>query len=319
MKAAVSERQYQLLSIYTDGQASPQEIVEAESLIHSDMEARQVYEDLLTTKKLLRQARLYKAPKSYVLSLEQVKKPSRFAWPMMLRTSSALIAVVAFIFAVLQLNPIATTPPMAEMAPMTSSAFEDTTSKDMMQHDHLAGVSNSIIIWNNQPAPKSMASSAEGVGGMGGMGGGGTAASSAGLVSIAPSSTGAVYGSMSSNPATGGMGGNAGGQREIASADLYLQPPKPNTNIDLQPEASGERSSESSSNLSLEGSGPILGVQPEQTQGTYTVGPVVEAQPASARNSQGMNTWSSASLIAALGLMAVSFALLILSFVVPKS
>ena len=314
---AVTDKQLELLSVYADGQCSPQEIAEVESLLQSVPESREILEEIQLTQQVLRQARMYKAPRNYALTPEMANQRAGWNWGIFFRATSAVTAMFAFVFAIMQLNPLAfraAAPQVAMEAAVpqaeTYSAVPDASLAGKQASEEISP----IVVWNNSPAPASTYGSRDMI--TTGMGGGGGPSETQGLVSMAPSEYGTTFGSITTGQAQTGMGGGAGGSSVPAAEERgFFSAPKPNTNIDLQI-ASADDGLLGAPQMKVEGSGPILGIQPSASQGSFTVGPIVQSPTTS--QSDRLVAGLPLYIMLALSLMAVSFGLLISSFFVAK-
>ncbi len=95
----LSERDLELISAYLDGEVNAREKISIEQRLAQDTQFKLAYEQLLTTRKLLRSQAQLRAPRNYTLSLESAPTVQRFGWgwiafPALLRTASALASIL---------------------------------------------------------------------------------------------------------------------------------------------------------------------------------------------------------------------------------
>jgi len=114
----MKQRDLELLSSYLDGQLSPSDSARLETRLHSDPSLRSVLDDLRSTRSLLRQLPMRKAPRNFRLTPKMVGKnpPLPRAYPVF-RFSSALATLLLFLtFGLNFLGPqLASAPPALGM------------------------------------------------------------------------------------------------------------------------------------------------------------------------------------------------------------
>lgn len=95
----LSERDLELISAYLDGEVNAREKISVEQRLAQDTQFKLAYEQLLTTRNLLRSQAQLRAPRNYTLSLESAPTAQRSGWggiafPSLLRTASALASLL---------------------------------------------------------------------------------------------------------------------------------------------------------------------------------------------------------------------------------
>lgn len=262
MKANLTVRDFELFSAYLDGQLSPAEIKRLEEQLDANPEWREALSELEATRRLLRSAPRYRAPRNFTISAETARslKPKRQLFPAfpVFRLSSALAALSVLAVVILQVvglrapaaaNLVAMAPAM-EAAPMENSAQKT------------AGEEPEYTFQWTQPQ------------GFGGGDGTGVSEPAGSMVTGKyPSSGGIVtYGDQQPQPAAGGMGGGGGtgaivlppnalpsekmadGEMPSRAGTAEASPPSQSAPQVEQPSA------ERYFSTVIEGGGPILGL-----------------------------------------------------------
>lgn len=155
MSEILSEKQWQTLSAYLDGELTPTEKTALENQLETDPVLKKEYLSLFQTRRLLRDLPQKRIPRNFILTPEMVFKSSpaaRFLFP----TFSAASALAAFLFVMTLLVGRISTPAstFALQAPLTSKVELSTGGQSQITPTPM------IIFWGNQAA--------EGKGGGGG-------------------------------------------------------------------------------------------------------------------------------------------------------
>lgn len=229
MNTHLTLRDQELLSAYLDGQLSDADRNSVEQNLETRGEWRLMLDELDQTRRVLRRAPRYRAPRSFALTPEMAKQARRsFLTNLIgLRVSAAMATLALVVALVLQGSPILAN---QNASPLLSAA-------PAMQEDAAAGA----VVMEAEPVEK--------------------AAAEATPMIITWGSPAYAYG-------TGGGGGTdpmAGGMQDLAAPPAPKVPGAESVPAEEAP-ASQERNS-AESTTEVEGSGPILGVPSEGLAG----------------------------------------------------
>jgi len=248
MTKRLTSKDYALLSAYMDGMLSPRERSKVEKQLEARVEFRTALYELQQTRKAMRSLPRKRVPRNFLITPAMVQ-PRRAPFAVgALRFSSAMAAIAAVILTLFQLLPSF----QMAAAPAPELYAESTSVAALQSPAEAMDSAPPIIQWG---APYA-----------GGMGGGGAE----GLAEPAPLGMG-----------QGGVGGGADALKEWVPT-----PTEPAGSIELQSEltptpyptptpAPTPTPTPTLVTLPLDQAQPILGVAPEEEQGT-----VVNAEPA---------------------------------------
>ncbi|MEW6178833.1 MAG: hypothetical protein AB1522_02785 [Chloroflexota bacterium] len=295
MKEQLNSNDLILLSAYLDGEVNPREKARVEALLQSDQQAKEIYESLLKTKTVLRNAPLRKVPRNFTLSAAVVQPRRPLILIPALRFSSVLATLVAVWMFIGQLlpgwsaRPFLASEPVTEMQAVSEAETERTFAlpSDSQQ-------TPPVVYWGGPPQPPAT--------GMGGAG-------------IAPGCPDAFCGGAPDVPYAEGRGGGseeptfkAQGMPAAGEGAIQLNP----VPTQIEP-------------LPLEGSGPILGVRPAEEAGKALPTPTT-SQPVPAGQveepllveSGGESTRPDAGLLAGAGLLLLAAGLWLVSVLLKR-
>ena len=243
----LTSREWQLLSAFLDDQLTEKEKRQVEELLQTRPDSREALEGLRRSKTILKTLPLRKAPRNFTLSAESARKKIIPSFTGVLRYSSALaglllIALLAFDF-------------LSLGAPFPASRAVEDAAPEMLAMEAPAadiGEAPPIIYWGAPPPVLGIYGKGGGDGTAYGIGGGGGA--------------GPEY----------GIGG--GGQPGYLPPEAPLpEAVAPSEIIPPVEEATPEAAEEAVPQVekvpapeALSGSGPILGVRPEEEQGVVS-------------------------------------------------
>lgn len=157
MRAQLSNRDYEQLSAYIDGQLTPSQIGSLEERLRTHPDLQAVLDEMSRTKALLRSAPRRRAPRNFTLSPAMVGaqklKQSRFRWnlfPVLSFTSAlAMLALVATI--VFQLLPAQRMMETAALQQPQSDQVADIVQRTMMAMQATAPAMELAPTQNGQP------------------------------------------------------------------------------------------------------------------------------------------------------------------------
>lgn len=158
-KTQLSANEWQLLSAYLDGQASPGERIQIEKRLASEDAFRQALQSLRQTRTVIRSMPRRRVPRNFTLTPEMVavrRMPRIFP---VLRFSSAFAAIAACILFGVQLLPL--------MAKSAAAPTQAPAALEMSAAESLSSTESPLIIWGTPGAD-----AAKGMGGGGGFAGG---------------------------------------------------------------------------------------------------------------------------------------------------
>lgn len=183
MKPSLSDRDYELISAYLDGEVQPHQKKIVEERLAQEEQFKLAYEQLLSTRALLRSQPRLRAPRNYTLSPKTVaaSQPSArsfFPLPSLLRAASALASLVFVILFGLNWlakgSMMSSAPVESEMlfqaAPAEATADQPSLSRSAPGEEQPLAKGMPTAA----PSPFALVPPAGDVGGMGG--GGGTGA-----------------------------------------------------------------------------------------------------------------------------------------------
>jgi hypothetical protein len=256
MNIRLSNKDWQLLSEYLDGQLSQRERDRLEHRLETQADLKQALDDLQRMRAVLRGVPRRKVPHNFTLTASMVQKPNPFArWVPALSLSSALATLILVVTIVFRTSPFATPDTLMtaeEAAPEASMMMEAPEAESAAEADA------PIILWGG---PENYASvPAEGRGGGGGGGGGADLPPSVLIepelgIQVAPETPKDFPPAEDSGPALE--------EGELPASEGTPQPTEAAAGrVEAPP---------------VEGAGPILGVAPQAQQGQ-----VQDVQPAPA-------------------------------------
>ncbi len=132
----LSERDYELISAYLDGEVDARQLKTIEMRLAQDAQFRSAYEHLSKTRALLRSQPLMRAPRNYTLSPQSVQSQSQQNWrifplPLSLRAVSALASIL---FVVLfAMNWISMGRQMSAAAPQASEILFQASAPEAIE------------------------------------------------------------------------------------------------------------------------------------------------------------------------------------------
>jgi hypothetical protein len=251
----LSLRDVELLSAYLDGQLSESDLNTVERKLKTQPEWRLTLDELDQTRRVLRRAPRYRAPRSFALTPEMAAKARRSFLSNLigLRFSTALAVLSMIAVFVLEGAPLLTNraaapmlaaAPQAEALQLDAAPLEEGAAVEKSAEMPAAEATPMIITWGS-PADNQFVPGMQVLGKGGGSGGGGDMAIGGGAETM----PGGGIVTYDGNPVPG---------------NPALQPPPSvipmvEEGAAALPEASAERE--------LQGSGPILGVAPAEQAG----------------------------------------------------
>lgn len=280
----LSNKEWELLSSYLDGELSPREKARVEARLRTQPEFKDALDGLRRTKSILLKAQVRKVPHNFTVTHADVQRVSAPRWLPTMQWSSAVTALVAvFLFAYQLIPGLTYSAKIADQRNALTSESAPAASNQPLAATDLASATPEVIYWGGPPSP------AFGLGGGGGGGGGGAAA----------------------------IGGGAG-PVSSTNTNPFPQPPIPNSRPDLQVQPTATPPSALNAEP-VTGTGPILGVRPKDLQG-YTLGDssaaiAEETLPDQAKQSAD-RTWL---WFTAGGLLAAAAGLFITSIIVKRN
>lgn len=190
MKPSVSDRDYELISAYLDGEVQPHQKKIVEKRLAQEEQFKLAYEQLLSTRALLRSQPKLRAPRNYTLSpkMVTVSQPSARGFlplPSLLRAASALASLVFVILfglnwlaggSLMSSAPVENSEMLFQAAPAEATAEQPSLSRSAPSEEQPLAKSMPTAA----PTPYAVVPPAGDVGGMGG--GGGTGAPAEGGV-----------------------------------------------------------------------------------------------------------------------------------------
>jgi len=285
MKDLLSSKDWELLSSYLDDELNPREKARVEARLQAQPEFKEALDGLRRTKNILRKATIRKIPRSFTLTAADVQPVRTPRWIPTMQWSSAAVALVAVFLFAYQLVPGFSG--LIAGASQKSAAPAGALESNQPMAAALPALTETpeVIYWGGPPSPSGPAM------GMGG-GGGGDGTIIGG---------GAAIGGGSDNPPT---------------QMPFPQPPVPNAFPDLQPKAT-ESARALVAATPVTGTGPILGVRPEEVQGQTLAQSTTAAdmQVSTRESSQQSIPWV---WIAAGGLLAVAAGLMIAAILLKR-
>jgi hypothetical protein len=273
----LSSRDWELLSSYLDDELDPRQKARVEARLNSQPEFKEALEGLRRTKFILRKAQVRKVPHNFIVTAADVAPVKSFRWIPTLQWSSAAVALAAVFLFASQLVP--------GFSGFSGSAAQkaaesNTTALEAALPTAAAEASGTpeVIYWGGPPMQ------AYGMGG----GGGDTADKT-------------------------GIGG--GPLEPVATA--FPQPPLPNTYPDLQIQPTNPpRLSAAAPAEPVTGTGPILGIRPQEQQGEALADNLAAITPETSREAvpdQRTTPWvgyaAGGLLVVAAGLMTAAILL----------
>lgn len=207
--------EYELFSAYLDGQLTPAETKRLEDQLQANLEWRLALDELSATRKLLRSAPRYRAPRNFTLTPEMARQNARKSWlPSFVTFRFSTAMATLSILAVLGLQVFGGRAPLLgnlAAAPASEATFSDMTEKSAQESAPQMAAPEAAV---TGPAAEAQPAAADAGGGgvitwggtpngqmnLGGYGGGGAPDTSAGIVGFKTESYGAF-----------GRGGGGGG------------------------------------------------------------------------------------------------------------
>lgn len=140
MRANLSDRDYEILSAYMDGQLSSGERSKLEERLRARPDLRTALEEMQKTRALLRSAPRRRAPRNFTLTPAMVgeRKPRSAPWAGLfpvLSFTSAIAALALMVILTLQLGPASTPQTVAMQPPQAETQME--TSRQMPAAEEL--------------------------------------------------------------------------------------------------------------------------------------------------------------------------------------
>jgi hypothetical protein len=251
MKRQLSTKDWELLSSYLDDMLNPREKSRVEMLLSTQPEYKEALEGLRRTKTILHRAPVRKVPRNFTLTAADVQPVKAFRWLPTMQWSSAAAALIAVFLFAYQLVPgfsgaLTTASQKSADSELNATGLAPTESADLaapMAAAESAAALPEVIYWGGPPLPVGPAM------GMGGGGGGG---------GDPCSYPGAICG--------GGAGSGPPSGVDLAPTEMpFPQPPIPNTlpNLQTQPTEVVRIAAKEP----ITGTGPILGVRPDEQRG----------------------------------------------------
>lgn len=296
MKRQLSTKDWELLSSYLDDMLNPREKARVELLLSTQPEYKDALDGLRRTKSILHRAPVRKVPHNFTLTASDVQPVKLPRWLPTMQWSSAAVALVAvFLFAYQLVPGLSRTGTLAtEKAADTQAPSAELAAP--MAAAESAAATPEVIYWGGPPLPGGTAM------GMGG-GGGGDACSLPGAM---------CGGGAASGPPLG---------VDLAPTEMpFPQPPIPNMLPDLQTQPT--EAARIAAKEPVTGTGPILGVRPDEQRGEKLAeSPVADAMTV---EREGLPVQSTAKqtgqilLYAAAGLLLVAIALMITAILLKR-
>jgi hypothetical protein len=298
MKANLSTREFEQLSAYLDGQLSPAESKQLEGKLHQNPDWKLALDDLAATRRLLRSAPRYRAPRNFTISAEtarqMARKPLFPAFPAF-RFSAALALFAVLAVAALQL--IGFGAPAASQVAMVPQAAP--AADAALQEKSAAAEPSYTFEWTE---PQPMAG-----------GDGSNLSDAAKNGSVAPAGSIVTYGDQT-RPQLGMGGGGGPGQ-------TYILPPNAvpeSQGMDLAaPTQTTQPNAERAAVSGEQANNPILGLPaPEESGKILSPGPEIREAGSSETQPQETNLTGLSSLrvvqigLGALALLAIAAALI---------
>lgn len=283
----INTRDLILLSSYLDGELNPREKTRVEHLLKERPAYCATLESLRHTSNALRHAPKYRVPHNFTLKPEMVKKQNPAYWRFVpaMRLSSVVAAVISLVLISTQFLPrLSMAVPMAA-AP--EAAMDLQTADSLPMEAPAAQVESTlppVVYWGGAPTPFA-----------GGMGGGGD--------DTIPDGYGAG-GMAMMEPIV---------QPEEGLAKVFAPAENPSAVL-LNPPVTSDSSVETEP---LEGTGPILGIAPEEVQGT-NLPDTDSARQATSEDEQIGGSRLPWQVSTALGLFGLALALLVTSFILKR-
>lgn len=305
MKRQLSTKDWELLSSYLDDMLNPREKSRVEMLLSTQPEYKEALEGLRRTKSILHRAAVRKVPHNFTLTAADVQPVKAFRWLPTMQWSSAAAALIAVFLFAYQLVPgfsgaLSTASQKSADSGLNATGQVPTESADLaapMAAAEIAAAPPEVIYWGGPPLPVGPAM------GMGGGGGGGDPCGYPGAI---------CGGGAASSPPIG---------VDLAPTQMpFPQPPIPNSlpNLQTQPTEAVRIAAKEP----ITGTGPILGVRPDEQRGqklaesTTTDAQAIEREglpvPQPARQP------GQVMLIIAAGLLFVAIALMVAAILVKR-
>lgn len=260
---SLSDRDYELISAYLDGEVDVRQKTVIENLLARDAQFKSAYEQLSRTRCLMRSQPLLRAPRNYTLSAKMLSvsqaSPKVFLpFPLLLRIVSAFAGLVFLVL--FGLNWI-TASRMMSVAPLASNEFlSQSAQPEMFEEPAIQSRSAPV---EEQPLAKSMATSV-----------------------LAPQSISPPSGEMGSMGKAGGAGGmgDGGGARAEGGVEAPLL--EPDTGMTLIAPTVAMSSTITPAPYEITGEAPI------QSERSPSEIPLTESPPFSEVNeTEGLTGW----------------------------
>ena len=289
IKGQLTSKDWELLSSYMDGELNPRDKARVETRLSAQPEFQEALDGLRRTKAILRKAPIRKVPRNFTLRAADVQPVKIPRWIPAMQWSSAAAALVAVFLFASQLIP--GLPGFATTASEKAVDTEMAAPELAQPAQSLAAVpaadqaTPEVIYWGGPPALQ-----VEGLGGMGGGGGG-----DAEKASI-----------------TGGAG-----QSGMTTQMPFPQPPIPNMLPDLQTQPTQPARSALAAEP-VTGTGPILGVRPDDEQGSALPETFVAVEPSAASDIPEPRSTGQLLLIVAGALLTLAVGLMITAILLKR-
>ena len=291
MKRQLSTKDWELLSSYLDGELNPREKARVEVLLNAQPDYKEALDGLRRTKSILHRAPVRKVPHNFTLTAADVQPVKTPGWLPTMQWSSVAAALVAVFLFVYQLVPGLS----GARATLTDKSVDNSApTQELAAPQAAAGIAAAatpeIIFWGGPPAPVGAAT------GLGGGGGGGS-------------------GQPGDCSAAGAMCG--GGAAEPAPTEMpFPQPPIPNSLPDLQLQPT--EAVRIAAKEPVTGTGPILGVRPEEQQGTTLASSARGEASSTERESTPTRQPRQILIIVAGGLLLIAIALMVAAILLKR-
>lgn len=310
MTGQIKEKEWILLSSYLDGELNPREQARVEDLLARRPDFQKAYQSLKRTKSILHHAPRKRVPRNFTIPASMAL-PAKTGWGLRLvpalRLSSVAAALMSVFLFVSQLVPGLSLASMRAASPAADTAAVQSEMLAMEAAPAAAEESPPpVVYWNGPPPPP-----ADGMGGAG----------------IAPGCPDGRCGGAADIPYAGGMGGGDGNVPGFIVPEPVIReaaPPvtAPQAEPEALPQATPEMGIAALPAEPLTGTGPILGVAPNEQQGKVlddayrSALPLVESGQETGR---GANLPLSPPLLAGLGLIVLAAGLLAAAAIVKKN
>ena len=293
MKRQLSTKDWELLSSYLDDELNPREKARVEALLSAQPEYKEALNGLRRTKMILHRAPVRKVPHNFTLTVADVQPIKAPRWLPTMQWSSAVVALVAvFLFAYQLVPGFSGALNTASQKAADTQAPSEELSAPMAAAQSAGAATPEVIYWGGPPQPAVIAN------GLGGGGGGGDC-----------STPGAMCGGGAAISPPLGVG--------LAPTEMpFPQPPIPNSLPDLQ--AQPTESARSVAERPVTGTGPILGVRPDEQRGQKLAESTTADAAAVERESLPATRPGQILLYAGAGLLIVAIGLMVTAILIKR-